>query len=287
MDVVNVDLPGQSYPIYIGEGLLRSVKFLLPHLSGSHAAIITDETVASHYLESFAEALAAQGIEITRIVIPAGEEHKNWQTLNSIFDTLLAAHCERKTTLMALGGGVVGDVAGFAAATYLRGVPFIQVPTTLLAQVDSSVGGKTAVNHPRGKNMIGAFYQPRAVVADTQTLRTLPPREIAAGVAEIIKYGVIRDRAFFVWLEQNVDALNACQPEALAYAIRHSCENKANVVAADEREQSGQRALLNFGHTFGHAIETGLGYGHWLHGEAVAAGMVIAARISRKMELLT
>ena len=242
--------------------------------------------VAPYYLDSLAAGLATIGIETTNIVIPAGEEHKDWQTLSTVYDALLAAHCERKTTLAALGGGVVGDLAGFAAATYLRGVPFIQIPTTLLAQVDSSVGGKTAINHPRGKNMIGAFYQPQAVIADTDTLDTLPAREIAAGLAEVIKYGLIRDRGFFEWLEQNIDALNAREPDALAHAIKRSCENKAAVVVADEREESGKRALLNFGHTFGHAIEAGLGYGRWLHGEAVAAGMVVAARVSRELGLL-
>jgi shikimate kinase/3-dehydroquinate synthase len=203
-----------------------------------------------------------------------------------VFDTLILNRCERKTTLIALGGGVIGDLTGFAAASYLRGVPFIQIPTTLLAQVDSSVGGKTAINHPRGKNMIGAFYQPLAVIADTDTLNTLPAREVSAGLAEIIKYGLIRDVPFFEWLERHIDALVARDAAALAYAVQRSCENKAEVVAADEREELGDRALLNLGHTFGHAIETGLGYGAWLHGEAVAAGMVIAARVSQAMGLL-
>jgi 3-dehydroquinate synthase len=206
--------------------------------------------------------------------------------MNALIDALLADRCERKTTLIALGGGVIGDITGFAAAIYLRGVPFIQMPTTLLAQVDSAVGGKTAINHPRGKNMIGAFYQPVAVIADTVTLGTLPEREVSAGLAEVIKYGLLRDPAFFEWLERNIDALIARDPRALAYAIQRSCENKAAVVATDEREESGERALLNLGHTFGHAIEAGLGYGKWLHGEAVAAGTVIAARISQNMGLI-
>jgi 3-dehydroquinate synthase len=231
--------------------------------------------------------LAEAGVAVTPVVIPAGEQHKNWQALNSIFDNLLASRCERKTTLIALGGGVIGDLAGFAAATYLRGVPFIQIPTTLLAQVDSSVGGKTAINHPRGKNLIGAFYQPLAVFADTGTLGTLATREVSAGLAEVIKYGLIRDVSFFHWLEDNIDALLARDAAALAHAVRRSCENKAAVVVADEREEHGERALLNLGHTFGHAIETGLGYGAWLHGEAVAAGMVIAARVSLAMGLIS
>jgi len=286
MQTVQVALPGRNYPIYIGQGLLKQPELLRRHLPSARATIITDSMVAPYYLDSLAAGLATIGIETTNIVIPAGEEHKDWQTLSTVYDALLAAHCERKTTLAALGGGVVGDLAGFAAATYLRGVPFIQIPTTLLAQVDSSVGGKTAINHPRGKNMIGAFYQPQAVIADTDTLDTLPAREIAAGLAEVIKYGLIRDRGFFEWLEQNIDALNAREPDALAHAIKRSCENKAAVVVADEREESGKRALLNFGHTFGHAIEAGLGYGRWLHGEAVAAGMVVAARVSRELGLL-
>jgi 3-dehydroquinate synthase len=219
-------------------------------------------------------------------VLPDGEEHKNWQTLNSIFDALLSNRCERKSTIIALGGGVVGDLAGFAAASYQRGVPFIQVPTTLLAQVDSSVGGKTAINHPLGKNMIGAFYQPRMVLADTAILSTLPDRELSAGLAEVIKYGLIMDLPFLGWLEANMDNLNRREPGALAYAVTRSCENKAAVVAADERE-TGRRALLNLGHTFGHAIEAGLGFGIWLHGEAVAAGTVLAARLSERMGFLT
>ncbi|HUO44122.1 MAG TPA: 3-dehydroquinate synthase [Burkholderiales bacterium] len=286
MQIVQLALAERSYPIYIGTGLLAQAELLLRHLPHARAAVITDDVVAPLYLDPLARTLTAAGIEVAKIIIPAGEDHKDWRTLNQVFDALLSAHCERKTTLIALGGGVVGDLAGFAAATYLRGVPLIQAPTTLLAQVDSSVGGKTAINHPLGKNMIGAFYQPRAVIIDTATLNTLPPREIAAGLAEIIKYGLIRDRDFFGWLEQNIDALNARDPHALVHAIQRSCANKAAVVAADEREERGQRALLNLGHTFGHAIETGLGYGRWLHGEAVAAGMVVAARVSEQLGLL-
>jgi 3-dehydroquinate synthase len=286
MHTVQVALADRSYPIYIGEELLRRGDLLAQHLPQKRVALITDTTLAALYLDTVASALAASGVGVTPVVIPAGEQHKNWHTLNSVFDALLANRCERKTTLIALGGGVIGDLTGFAAATYLRGVPFIQIPTTLLAQVDSSVGGKTAINHPRGKNMIGAFYQPLAVIADTGTLDTLAKREVSAGLAEIIKYGVIRDVPFFSWLERNIEALVARDAAALAYAVQRSCENKAEVVVADEREERGERALLNLGHTFGHAIETGLGYGAWLHGEAVAAGMAIAARVSQAMGTL-
>jgi 3-dehydroquinate synthase len=230
--------------------------------------------------------LAGAGVSAQSVILPDGEQYKTWATLNLIFDALLGSHCERGTTLIALGGGVIGDMGGFAAACYQRGMPFIQVPTTLLAQVDSSVGGKTAINHPLGKNMIGAFYQPRLVLADIDTLDTLPDRELAAGLAEVIKYGLIRDPEFFVWLEKNLDALTARDKTALAHAVARSCANKAEVVAADERE-AGERALLNLGHTFGHAIETGLGYGEWLHGEAVAAGTLIAAELSARLGWLT
>jgi 3-dehydroquinate synthase len=230
--------------------------------------------------------LAGAGVSAQSVILPDGEQYKTWATLNLIFDALLGSHCERGTTLIALGGGVIGDMGGFAAACYQRGMPFIQVPTTLLAQVDSSVGGKTAINHPLGKNMIGAFYQPRLVLADLDTLDTLPDRELAAGLAEVIKYGLIRDPEFFVWLEKNLDALTARDKTALAHAVARSCANKAAVVAADERE-AGERALLNLGHTFGHAIETGLGYGEWLHGEAVAAGTLIAAELSARLGWLT
>ena len=286
MHTLQVALAGRSYPIYIGDQLLGRAELVTRHLPQPRAALITDSVVAPLYLDAVAGALTAAGVKVTRVVLPAGEQHKDWHTLNTVFDALLADRCERKTALIALGGGVVGDLSGFAAATYMRGVPYIQMPTTLLAQVDSAVGGKTAVNHPRGKNMIGAFYQPLAVIADTATLDTLPAREVSAGLAEVIKYGLLNDPVFFEWLEQNIDALVARDPPALAYAIQRSCENKAAVVATDEREESGARALLNLGHTFGHAIEAGLGYGDWLHGEAVAAGTVIAARISQHMGLL-
>ncbi|HEV2007413.1 MAG TPA: 3-dehydroquinate synthase [Burkholderiales bacterium] len=286
MQTVRVALADRSYPIHIGEHLLAHADLLTQHMPQRRAAVITDSVVAPLYLEPLAKRLTAAGVSVTPVVVPAGEQHKDWHTLNMVFDALLANRCERKTTLIALGGGVIGDLTGFAAATYLRGVPFIQVPTTLLAQVDSSVGGKTAINHPRGKNMIGAFYQPLAVVADTTTLDTLPQREVSAGLAEVIKYGLIRDSAFFAWLESNIDALVARDAAALAYAIQRSCENKAEVVAADEREESGARAQLNLGHTFGHAIEAGLGFGVWLHGEAVAAGTVIAARVSQQLGLI-
>ncbi|MDB5811090.1 MAG: 3-dehydroquinate synthase [Betaproteobacteria bacterium] len=286
MQTVDVALADRSYPIYIGEQLLERGDLIADHLSQKRVALITDTTVAPIYLDAISRALAALKVAVTPIVIPAGESHKNWHALNSVFDALLRNRCERKTALIALGGGVIGDLTGFAAATYLRGVPFIQIPTTLLAQVDSSVGGKTAINHPRGKNMIGAFYQPLAVIADTGTLRTLPAREVSAGLAEVIKYGLIGDVPFFDWLDNNIEALVARDAVALAHAVKVSCENKARVVAADEREELGQRALLNLGHTFGHAIETGLGYGTWLHGEAVAAGTVIAARVSAAMGML-
>jgi 3-dehydroquinate synthase len=286
METITVALAERSYPIYIGTGLLDNAELYLPHLPQKKAAIITNETVAPLYLDRVANALRAAGVEIVPIVVPDGEKHKNWQTLNSVFDALLANHCERKTTVIALGGGVVGDLAGFAAASYLRGVPFIQVPTTLLAQVDSSVGGKTGINHALGKNMIGAFYQPRAVIADTSTLNTLPDRELSAGLAEVIKYGLIRDLPFFEWLEANVAKLLVRDSLALAYAVKRSCENKAEVVAADEREE-GLRAILNFGHTFGHAIETATDYEKWLHGEAVAQGMTIATAICRELAALS
>jgi 3-dehydroquinate synthase len=286
MRTVTVGLGERAYPIHIGEGLLARADLFLPHLPQRRISVVTNATVASLYLEKFSATLRSAGVEIVSVVLPDGEEHKNWQTLNSIFDALLSNRCERKSTIIALGGGVVGDLAGFAAASYQRGVPFIQVPTTLLAQVDSSVGGKTAINHPLGKNMIGAFYQPRMVLADTATLDTLPARELSAGLAEVIKYGLIMDLPFLQWLEGNIDNLSKRDPSALAYAVTRSCENKAAVVAADERE-SGERALLNLGHTFGHAIEAGLGFGTWLHGEAVAAGTVLAARLSERMGLLT
>ena len=285
MRTITVGLGERSYPIHIDRGLLARTELLLPRLEQRKVAIVTNSTVAPLHLEPFASALRAAAVEVVPIVVADGEVHKTWQTLNSIFDLLLTQRCERKTTIIALGGGVIGDLAGFAAATYQRGVPFIQMPTTLLAQVDSSVGGKTAINHPGGKNMIGAFHQPRLVVADTATLDTLPERELSAGLAEVIKYGLIMDAPFLAWLEVNMENLRARDADAIAYAIARSCENKALVVAADERE-AGQRALLNLGHTFGHAIEAGLGFGIWLHGEAVAAGTILAARLSERVGLL-
>ena len=282
MQTLTVDLNERSYPIHIGEKLLSRPDLILPHLARKQVAIVTNTTVAPLYLDTLSKALAEEGVDVVPVVLPDGEAYKNSATLNQIYDALLTRRCERKTTLIALGGGVIGDLTGFAAATYLRGVPFIQVPTTLLAQVDSSVGGKTGINHPLGKNMIGAFYQPKLVLADTATLSTLPDRELSSGLAEVIKYGLIRDLPFFEWLEQNMDKLLMRDPAALAYAIKRSCENKAEVVAADERE-GGVRALLNLGHTFGHAIEAGMGYGNWLHGEAVAAGTLLAADLSQRM----
>lgn len=285
MQTLTVALDDRSYPIHIGTGLIRRADLILSKLPQNKVAIVTNTTVAALHLAPLSEALKTGGVDTVTVVLPDGEAYKNWETLNKIFDALLTHRCERKTTLIALGGGVIGDLAGFAAAVYQRGVPFIQVPTTLLAQVDSAVGGKTAINHPLGKNMIGAFHQPQAVLADTDTLNTLPERELAAGIAEVIKYGLIRDREFFEWLEKNVARLSAREPEALAYAIERSCQNKAGVVSLDERE-TGVRALLNLGHTFGHAIEAGLGFGTWLHGEAVAAGMVLAAELSQRLGLV-
>ena len=282
MQTLTVDLNERAYPIHIGTALLTRPELILPHLARKQVAIVTNTTVAPLYLDALSKPLAAEGVDIVTIILPDGEEYKNSDTLNLIYDALLTRHCERKTTLIALGGGVIGDLTGFAAATYLRGVPFIQIPTTLLAQVDSSVGGKTGINHPLGKNMIGAFYQPKLVLADTSTLSTLADRQLSAGLAEVIKYGLIRDLPFFEWLEQNIDKLLARDPEALAYAIKRSCENKAEVVIADEHE-GGVRALLNLGHTFGHAIEAGMGYGNWLHGEAVAAGTMLAATLSQRL----
>ena len=282
MRTLDVALGERAYPIHIGAGLLARVDLLLPLLKAPQVAIITNTTVAPLYLERLAAPLRAAGVQITEVVLPDGEQYKNTVTLNRIYDVLLENRCERSVTVIALGGGVIGDLAGFAAATYQRGVPFIQVPTTLLAQVDSSVGGKTGINHPLGKNMIGAFYQPRAVLTDTETLKTLPDRELRAGLAEVIKYGLIRDLPFLAWIEDHIDELLAKKAEALTYAVERACANKAEIVAEDETE-SGVRALLNLGHTFGHAIETGMGYGVWLHGEAVAAGMVMAAELSRRM----
>ena len=279
---IEVALGDRAYPIHVGQGLLDALPELLIGQSVSRVAVVTNPTVAGLLLARVQSALARAGLPVVVIVVPDGEAHKTLATWAAVHDQLLAARLDRKSAILALGGGVVGDIAGFAAATYQRGIALIQVPTTLLSQVDSSVGGKTGVNHPLGKNMIGAFYQPRLVVVDTSTLATLPERELRAGLAEVIKYGLIRDRDFFSWLEGNMPALLAREPEALAHAIEVSCRHKAEVVANDETEQ-GERALLNLGHTFGHAIEAGLGYGTWLHGEAVAAGTVLAARLSARL----
>jgi len=279
---LEVALGARSYPIHIGSGTIARAGELLQSLPSRRAVVITNATVAAHWLAPLRAALAAGSFRSEVVLIPDGEAHKNLETLSDVLTRLLELSAERQTTLVALGGGVVGDLAGFAAAIYQRGMPFVQVPTTLLAQVDSSVGGKTAVNHPLGKNMIGAFWQPRAVLIDTDCLRTLPDRELAAGVAEVIKAGAIRDRTFFEWLEGSIGPIMARDAGALEHAIHESCRTKAEVVAVDERE-TGERALLNFGHTFGHAIENAAGYGAWLHGEAVAAGMVLAARLSARV----
>jgi 3-dehydroquinate synthase len=279
---LTVGLGERSYPIHIGRGLLERPELFAPHLGSRRAAVVTNEVVAPLYAPALERALEACGTRLFRVVIPDGEAEKRWETLDRVHGELLRAQADRKTVIVALGGGVVGDLAGFAAATYQRGVPFVQVPTTLLAQVDSSVGGKTGINHALGKNMVGAFHQPLAVIADTATLDTLPERELSAGLAEVIKYGAIDDVAFFAWLEENIERLRARDPDALAHAIGRSCEIKARIVALDERE-AGVRALLNLGHTFGHAIETLEGYGTWLHGEAVATGMVMAARFSERL----
>ena len=286
MQTLNVALAKRSYPIHIGRGLITDASLILPHLKRRHAAIVTNTTVAPLYLAQLSDALQAAGVQVIPIILPDGEAYKNSDTLNSIYDALLQNRCERSTTLIALGGGVIGDLTGYAAATFLRGVPFIQIPTTLLSQVDSSVGGKTGINHPLGKNMIGAFYQPQLVLADIDTLQTLPPREFSAGVAEVIKYGLIRDAHFFDWLEHQMPQLMQLDEAVLSEAIYRSCQNKADVVAKDEHEQ-GERALLNLGHTFGHAIENAMGYGVWLHGEAVAAGTMMAADLSQRMDWLS
>jgi 3-dehydroquinate synthase len=283
METLRVSLGERSYQIHVGPGLLAQAGALLaPMLPQPRVVILTNPVVAAHWLVPLRASLSTAGIASESIVVPDGEAFKSWSTLHDVLTRLLEQKAERATTLIALGGGVVGDLTGFAAAIYQRGIPFVQVPTTLLAQVDSSVGGKTGINHPLGKNMIGAFHQPRAVLIDTDCLTTLPDRELAAGLAEVIKTAAIRDRVFFEWLEENVERLTAREPAALVQAVTQSCRVKAAVVAADERER-GERALLNFGHTFGHAIETGVGYGEWLHGEAVAAGMVLAARLSERM----
>ncbi len=286
MNTLSVGLAERSYQIHIGNNLLNKSELLLPYLPRKRVVIVSNTTVAPLYLARLKGALAHQQIKIESIILPDGEQYKNSESMNVIYDALLCAHCERSTPIIALGGGVIGDMTGFAAASYLRGVPFIQIPTTLLSQVDSSVGGKTGINHPLGKNMIGAFYQPLVVLADVTTLDTLPNKELRAGVAEVIKYGLIRDLPFLEWLEANIEKLLSRDKAALQYAIARSCQNKAEVVGADERE-SGERALLNLGHTFGHAIENGMGYGVWLHGEAVAAGTIMAADLSHRLGWLS
>lgn len=282
MQTLKVGLAERSYPIHIGGGLLNRADLIMPLLAHKRVAIVSNTTVAPLYMGQLRQMLESNGVGVVTIILPDGEKYKNTDTLSLIYDALLTHRCERNTPIIALGGGVIGDMTGYAAATYLRGVPFIQIPTTLLSQVDSSVGGKTGINHPLGKNMIGAFYQPQLVLADITTLNTLPDQELRAGLAEVIKYGLIRDLPFLEWLEANMEKLLARDVAALQYAIARSCENKAAVVGNDERE-SGERALLNLGHTFGHAIENGMGYGVWLHGEAVAAGTIMAADLSRRM----
>ncbi|MCE9786634.1 3-dehydroquinate synthase [Shewanella chilikensis] len=284
MQQIRVDLGERSYPIFIGQGLLTQSDCLTASISGKNVLIVSNDTVAPLYLQSL-QRLLLPAAQVFAHILPDGEQYKTLAQLESVFTALLEHNCGRDVVLVALGGGVIGDMVGFAAACYQRGVDFIQIPTTLLSQVDSSVGGKTAVNHPLGKNMIGAFYQPQLVLIDTLCLKTLPAREFAAGMAEVIKYGIIWDADFFLWLENNVESLKSQQSEALAYAIRRCCEIKAEVVAEDETEQ-GVRALLNLGHTFGHAIEAEMGYGNWLHGEAVAAGTVLAAQTAKAMELI-
>jgi len=280
MKTLNLVLGDRSYPIHVGPDLLDAPDLIRSFVRGGSVFVVTNTTVGPLYLNKIEQAL--DGLKYDSIQLPDGEKYKNLDTLNQVYTKLLEGRFDRNTTLIALGGGVVGDITGFAAASYQRGVPFIQIPTTLLSQVDSSVGGKTGVNHPLGKNMIGAFYQPEAVIIDINTLNTLPDRELSAGISEVIKYGILGDAAFFDWLEPNMDKLLARDPDALSYAIARSCQDKADIVAADEREQ-GKRALLNLGHTFGHAIETGMGYGVWLHGEAVACGMVMAAKLSAEL----
>jgi 3-dehydroquinate synthase len=282
--IVDVDLGDRSYPIYIGSGLLGQPELLQRHVHGKRVLVVTNETVAPLYLDKVVEALTRgnPNVSVESVILPDGEKYKDMDTLMKVFDKAIESRLDRRCTFVALGGGVIGDMCGFAAASFLRGVNFIQIPTTVMAQVDSSVGGKTGINHHLGKNLIGAFFQPQCVLIDTDTLNTLPDRELASGFAEVIKYGLIRDSAFFEWQEKNMPALMARDPSALAYAIKRSCENKAEVVSLDEKE-SGLRATLNLGHTFGHAIETGLGYGEWFHGEAVAAGTVMAVDMSYRL----
>jgi len=281
MQTLTVQLDTRSYPIYIGEDILNHKNLISQHIKSQRVVIISNETVAPLYLESLKTAL--KSFQCHEIILPDGEQYKNMVTLGKIFDALLEQRCARDTSIVALGGGVIGDISGFAAACYQRGVDFIQVPTTLLSQVDSSVGGKTGVNHALGKNMIGAFYQPQCVLADINTLRSLPARELSAGIAEVIKYGLLADKEFFIWLEENINQLMHLDTAAVTHAIQTSCQCKADIVASDEQEKSGRRALLNLGHTFGHAIETGMGYGNWLHGEAVACGMALAAEFSARL----
>ena len=281
MKTINIQFDERSYPIYIGEGLISNYELISQHILGKKVAIITNETVADIYLKTLMETVSSHK-ELISIILPDGESYKSKDSLDSIYAQLLQNKADREITLIALGGGVIGDITGFAAATYMRGVNFIQIPTTLLSQVDSSVGGKTGINHPLGKNMIGAFYQPKCVISDMNVLKTLPSRELSAGLAEVIKYGLIRDNKFFEWLESHIQYLMEMNPKYLIEAVQRSCENKAAVVEADEFE-SGIRAILNLGHTFGHAIEVAQGYGNWLHGEAVGAGMVMAAKLSQSM----
>ncbi|XAR58005.1 3-dehydroquinate synthase [Bertholletia excelsa] len=282
--IVEVDLGTRSYPIYIGSGLLDQPDLLQRHVHGKRVLVVTNTTIAPFYLDKVVSALTVSNpnISVESVILPDGEKYKDMDTLMKVFDKAIESRLDRRSTFVALGGGVIGDMCGYAAASFLRGVNFIQIPTTVMAQVDSSVGGKTGINHRLGKNLIGAFYQPQCVLVDTDTLNTLPDRELASGLAEVIKYGLIRDAEFFAWQERNMQALMARDPDALAYAIKRSCENKAEVVSLDEKE-SGLRATLNLGHTFGHAIETGFGYGEWLHGEAVAAGMVMAVNMSHRL----
>ena len=284
MNTLTVNLNERSYPIHIGQDLLGDPALLSPHIHGTQVLVVSNETVAPLYLEQTLAALT--DYQCATVVLPDGEKYKTLETVNLIFDALLQHRFDRQCTLIALGGGVVGDITGFAAASYQRGVNFIQIPTTLLAQVDSSVGGKTGVNHPLGKNMIGAFHQPQCVLIDIHTLNTLDDKQLSAGLAEVIKYGLIQDQEFFVWLEANMHKLLQRDPVALSYAIEHSCQCKASIVAADEKE-AGQRALLNLGHTFGHAIEAGMGYGTWLHGEAIGTGMLMAADLSHRQHRLS
>lgn len=277
---LQVDLRDRSYPIYIGPAILDDSELYQRHITGKQVLVVTNETVAPLYLQRLLTAL--DGFDVSQVILPDGEQYKTLDVWGQIIDELLARRFSRGCTLIALGGGVIGDMTGFAAASYQRGVDFIQVPTTLLSQVDSSVGGKTGVNHALGKNMIGAFHQPKCVIADTASLNTLDDRQLSSGIAEVVKYGLIGDLPFFEWLENNISKLLSRDTSALVYAIARSCQDKADIVSADERE-TGQRALLNLGHTFGHAIETGMGYGEWLHGEAVAAGMAIAAKLSCRL----